>query len=206
MVETEVLARGVSEPRVIRALRDVPRHLFVAAPMARSAYGPSALPIGSGQTISAPHMVGLMTQALKLTGNEKVLEIGTGSGYQAAVLSKLARTVVSVERIPDLAREARERLEGLGYRNVVIQVGDGTMGAKEYGAFDRILVTAGGPKIPQTLVDQLTEGGILVIPVGDRESQTLMRVTRTGDATVKEQLCRCVFVPLLGREGFAPES
>jgi len=206
MVHEEVLGRGVSDPRVIRALRDVPRHLFVAAPMARSAYGPSALPIGSGQTISAPHMVGLMSEALRLTGAEKVLEIGAGSGYQAAVLSRLARNVITVERIPDLAREARERLEGLGYRNVVVRVGDGTLGAREYGAFDRILVTAGGPKVPRSLVEQLVDGGILVIPVGDRESQVLLRVTRKGDGVTEEQLCRCVFVPLLGREGFSPES
>ena len=203
MVEREVRAKGVTDPRVLAAMARVPRHRFVAAPMARSAYGASALPIGSGQTISAPQMVGLMSQALMLSGNEKVLEIGTGSGYQAAVLAELTRRVFTVERVPELARAARALLSELGYESVAVTCRDGTTGWREMAPFDRIVVTAGGPEVPRALLGQLAEGGILVIPVGSREEQRLVRVVREGEAYRSEDLGGCIFVPLIGREGFA---
>jgi len=203
MIEQELQSKGVTDPRVLDAMREVPRHRFVAAPMEKDAYGPSALPIGAGQTISAPQMVGLMTQALELTGNEKVLEVGTGSGYQAAVLGRLTRRVFTVERIPDLARRAQKTLDELGYTGVVVKCADGTRGWPEMAPFDRILVTAGGPRVPQALLDQLAPDGILVIPVGPRDTQELVRCRRIEEGFVQENLGPCVFVPLIGREGHA---
>jgi protein-L-isoaspartate(D-aspartate) O-methyltransferase len=206
MVQEELLAKGVTDPRVLAAMGRVPRHRFVAAPMARDAYGPLALPIGGGQTISAPQMVGIMSQALALKGTEKVLEIGTGSGYQAAVLAEMTLRVFTVERVPDLARKARRLLAELGHEGVAVISRDGTQGWKEMGPFDRILVTAGGPEVPRALLDQLAEGGILVIPVGTRDHQELVRVVREGESFRQENLGACIFVPLIGREGFAEEA
>jgi protein-L-isoaspartate(D-aspartate) O-methyltransferase len=206
MVAEEVVARGITDPRVIDAMRRVPRHLFVPEPLWGEAYGSNALPIGHGQTISAPQMVALMTEALRLTGTEKVLEVGTGSGYQAAVLAAITPRVFTVERVPELAEAARRLLADLGLAGVVVKVGDGSLGYEEMAPFDRILVAAGAPVVPRALVAQLEPQGILVVPVGDREGQVLLRLTRTGEGIREETLCRCVFVPLVGRQGFAPES
>jgi protein-L-isoaspartate(D-aspartate) O-methyltransferase len=202
MVREEVVGKGIRDPRVIAALSEVPRHRFVAEALEADAYGPSALPIGLGQTISAPYMVALMTEALRLEGREKVLEVGTGSGYQTAILAFLTPRVVTVERIPELAERARDLLASLGLAGVVVKVGDGSLGYAEAAPYDRILVTAGAPSIPATLRAQLADGGILVAPVGGRLEQTLIRMTRSGDRFTEESLCRCVFVPLMGKEGF----
>jgi protein-L-isoaspartate(D-aspartate) O-methyltransferase len=204
MVEEEVRAKGISDPRVLDAMREVPRHLFVPEALQHDAYGPSALPIGSGQTISAPHMVGLMTEALRLTGDEKVLEVGTGSGYQAAVLARLTHRVITVERVPELARRVQLLFSEMGLEGIVVKVGDGSLGYPELAPYDRIIVTAAAPQVPPALYEQLAEGGILVAPVGDRGEQVLTRWTRGRDDVTRESLCRCVFVPLLGKGGFAP--
>jgi protein-L-isoaspartate(D-aspartate) O-methyltransferase len=202
MVQEEVIAKGIINLEVIQAMMAVPRHLFVPNALKHDAYSGSALPIGSGQTISAPHMVSLMTEALQLTGDEKVLEIGTGSGYQAAVLARLTRRVVTIERVPELARRTQSLFAELGLDGIVVKVGDGTQGYAEAAPYDRIIITAAAPRLPQTLVSQLTDEGILVVPVGDRMEQVLMRYTKEGDSLREEALCRCVFVPLVGREGY----
>jgi len=206
MVREEVTGKGIRDPRVVEAMGAVPRHRFVPEGMEEAAYGPSALPIGFRQTISAPHMVALMTEALRLTGKEKVLEIGTGSGYQAAVLARITGRVVTVERIPELAERAERLLRELGFPGVVVKVSDGTLGYPEAAPYDRILITAATPGVPRSILSQLAPGGTLVAPVGDRLEQTLTRITREGDRTAEEALCRCVFVPLVGREGFDEED
>lgn len=206
MVETEVIGRGVADRRVIEAMRRVPRHRFVPPAMEHDAYSGSALPIGGGQTISAPNMVALMTEALALAPGMKVLEVGTGSGYQAAVLAAIGCRVITVERIPDLARRAQKLFDELGLAGIVVKVGDGSTGFKEAAPYDRIVVTAAAPYAPRTLMEQLADGGILVAPVGDRMEQTLMRYTRAGDEAREEALVRCVFVPLLGRDGFEADT
>ena len=207
MVEEEVLAKGITDPRVIAAMRSVPRHRFLGAGMEAEAYEPPALPIGSGQTISAPHMVALMAEALALTGTEKILEVGTGSGYQAAVLASISPRVITLERIPELAERARRVLHELGFTGVVVKVGDGSVGYPGAAPYDRILVTAASPGAPPSLIRQLAPGGLLVAPVGDRREQMLMRYVRRGEGTEirEEALCRCVFVPLVGREGFGED-
>ena len=202
MVRDEVLGKGITDPRVVEAMSEVPRHLFVPESLEVEAYGSSALPIGMGQTISAPHMVAIMTQALKLEGGEKVLEIGTGSGYQTAILAHITGRVVTVERIQELARRAQRTLASMGLGGIVVKVGDGSDGFKEMAPFDRIIVTAAAPGTLPTLLGQLGEGGLLVAPMGDRLEQTLKRYTRVGESFREESLCRCVFVPLVGREGF----
>lgn len=202
MVESQLARRGIVDERVLEAMRTVPRHLFVGPGMEQSAYGDHALPIGEGQTISQPYMVALMTQALELTGEEKVLEIGTGSGYQTAVLSMLAEQVFSVERIEGLARRARKTLDDLNIHNVAIRSSDGTIGWMEFEPYDRIIVTAGAPEIPPSLTEQLADPGIMVIPVGTRSLQEL-EVVRKVDGAVNACACGgCVFVPLLGKEGW----
>ncbi|UCF32100.1 MAG: protein-L-isoaspartate(D-aspartate) O-methyltransferase [bacterium] len=203
MVETQLVPRGITDERVLSAMRKVPRHLFVPEMQRGSAYEDHPLPIGEGQTISQPFMVAIMTQSLRLTGEETVLEIGTGSGYQTAVLAEIAGKVYSVERIASLTGTARKVLDSLGYRNVLVRLSDGTMGWEEYAPYDRILVTAGSPSVPQPLVDQLAPGGILVIPVGGDFSQELVRVTKREDgSTDEENLGGCVFVKLLGKHGW----
>jgi len=202
MVETQLVARGVSDERVLAAMRGVPRHLFVGPGMESSAYGDFALPIGEGQTISQPYMVALMTQELRLAGGEKVLEIGTGSGYQTAILSHLSDRVFSVERVEPLARRARKTLDDIGVSNVSIRVGDGTIGWKEFAPFDRIMVTAGAPEIPESLLNQLADPGVLVIPVGGHGLQELMVVSRGEGKTTVRNAGGCVFVPLVGKEGW----
>lgn len=206
MVRTQLIPRGIQDERVLEAMRKVPRHLFVDEPLRYRAYDDMALSIGEGQTISQPYMVAIMTELLELTGTERVLEIGTGSGYQAAILAELAQTVYSVERIPSLARRAEERLRSLEYRNVHIKVDDGTLGWKEEAPFDRIIVTAGAPKIPEPLMDQLGENGILVAPIGERYSQQLVKIRKAKGTVQQEFHTLCVFVPLIGRHGWTAEQ
>ncbi len=202
MVDNQIVARGIKDPRVIAAMRKVPRHLFVDEALWDQAYGDFPLPIGEGQTISQPYIVALMTEALQLKGDEKVLEIGTGSGYQTAILAELARKVYSIERVPSLVERARRVLAQLGYTNVVIRLGDGTKGWPEEAPFEAIIVTAGGPKIPEPLLNQLADGGRLVIPVGDEYSQDLIRVTRVGNRLVTENFGGVRFVKLIGDHGW----
>jgi protein-L-isoaspartate(D-aspartate) O-methyltransferase len=203
MVEEQLRTRGIHDPHVLRIMQAMPRHLFVDDTLAASAYSDHALPIGEEQTISQPYMVALMTQALDLTGNEKVLEIGTGSGYQTAILAELAERVFTIERIPAIATAARERLTALGYSNIVFRCGDGTLGWREMAPFDRILITAGAPHMPSFLEEQLRPGGIAVVPVGESENQSLIKATRIPGGLSQRVLCGCTFVPLIGREGWA---
>ncbi|MBZ0269466.1 protein-L-isoaspartate(D-aspartate) O-methyltransferase, partial [bacterium] len=202
MVRTQLEERGIRDERVLDAMTRVPRHRFVDPALQSRAYGDHALPIGAGQTISQPYMVALMTEALQLSGGEKVLEIGTGSGYQTAVLAEFTQRLFTIERSPELARAASAKLSELGYGNVILKTGDGTLGWPEHAPYDRIVVTAGAPEIPPTLFAQRAPGGILVIPVGDREVQTLEVMVKKGDGeALSKRLIECAFVPLLGREG-----
>ena len=202
MVEQQLRARGIHDPHVLRIMEAIPRHLFVDDALVARAYSDHALPIGEDQTISQPYMVGLMTQALDLTGEEKVLEIGTGSGYQTAILAELADRVFTIERIPSIAAAAQERLTAMGYSNIVFRCADGTLGWREMAPFDRVLVTAGAPHVPAFLEDQLVPGGIAVVPVGVRDNQSLVKLTRTPEGLKHRILCGCTFVPLIGREGW----
>jgi len=197
MVERQIRARGVRDPRVLEAMRQVPRHKFVLPSLQAQAYQDTPLPIGLDQTISQPYMVALMTELLELKGPEKVLEVGTGSGYQAAILAELAEQVYTIERIPELAAAARQRLQELGYHNVTVRVGDGTLGWPEEAPFEAIIVTAGGQTVPPALKEQLAEGGRLVIPVGGYRMQDLLRLRRHGDKYDLENFGPCAFVPLI---------
>jgi protein-L-isoaspartate(D-aspartate) O-methyltransferase len=200
----ERLARsGVTDPRVLDAFARVPRHRLVPEALAGQAYRDAALPIGDSQTISAPGVVAAMSQALELLGHETVLEIGTGSAYQAAILARLAARVVSIERVPRLAAAARRTLDALGVDNVVVYLGDGTRGRPAEAPFDAIVVTAAGPVVPEPLLEQLAVGGRLVGPFGDREEQRLLRIRRTGRAShTSEVIGRCRFVDLVGAHGW----
>lgn len=202
MVEEQLRARGIHDPHLLRIMAAIPRHIFVNPALQSRAYGDHALPIGQEQTISQPHMVALMTQALSLSGDEKVLEVGTGSGYQTAILAELADRVFTVERIPAIGLEARERLAAMGYSNIVYRIGDGSLGWREMAPFDRVLVTAGAPRVPAFLREQLRVGGRAIVPVGEGEEQVLLRLTRTETGSRRETLAGCAFVPLIGREGF----
>jgi protein-L-isoaspartate(D-aspartate) O-methyltransferase len=202
MVQTQLVARGISDAKVLYAMGKVPRHLFVEDALQNQAYGDFPLPIGDQQTISQPYIVAFMTEALKLAGEEKVLEIGTGCGYQAAILAELAPEVYSIERLHTLASRARRILGSLRYFNVKIKVGDGTLGWPEEAPFDAIMVTAAAPGIPRPLLDQLAMGGRLVIPVGDRESQTLDVVTKTPEGLQHDYRGGCRFVKLIGSYGW----
>ncbi len=209
MVDAQIRSRGVRDERVLRAMEKIPRHLFVDEGLIDQAYSDSPLPIGEKQTISQPYIVAIITEALELKGSEKVLELGTGSGYQAAILAELADRVFTIERIALLAQKARKLLESLNYYNVVIRVGDGTYGWREESPFDAIAVSAGSPSIPRTLVEQLAIGGRLVIPVGDRYSQNLIKLTRLSenpDDVKKEDLGGCRFVNLIGEHGWKVEQ
>jgi len=199
MVGEQLKRRGITDARVLDAMRHIPRHRFVEEGLAHSAYEDHPLPIGEGQTISQPYIVALMTSLLGLTGQEKVLEVGTGSGYQTAVLGALARRVCSIERLPRLAERARATLEALGVANVWIRVGNGALGWPDEAPFDRILVAAGGPSVPPPLVEQLVEGGRLVLPVGSAEDQVLTVVERAGGETRTRQCGECKFVKLVGK-------
>jgi protein-L-isoaspartate(D-aspartate) O-methyltransferase len=202
-IDEQLVARGIADARVLDAMRRVPRDAFVPESARGEAYADRALPIGSGQTISQPFMVAAMTEALRLTGSERVLEVGTGSGYQAAVLAEIAREVISVERVPELAESARARLAALGYTNIEIVVADGTLGWPAAAPYDGILVAAGAPRAPAALTAQLApQGGRLVIPIGPREQQWLTVITRDIDRFVERQGIGCVFVPLLGAQGW----
>jgi protein-L-isoaspartate(D-aspartate) O-methyltransferase len=202
MIETQIRKRGVSSVSVLEAMASVPRHEFVPLKFRNEAYADKPLPIGEGQTISQPYMVAAMTEALELTGAERVLEIGTGSGYQAAVLSLLVRQVITVENHTSLALAAQERLTNLGYTNVHVHNGDGSAGFVDAAPFDAILVTAGAPEIPRTFASQLREGGRLVIPVGDRDTQELVRAQIEHGELKSRVLFDCKFVLLLGRYGW----
>ncbi len=207
MVESQIIARGIKDRRLIEAMLKVPRHIFVEEAMATQAYNDNPLPIGEKQTISQPYMVALMTELLELKGTEKVLEIGTGSGYQAAILASLADRVYTIERIRSLVLRARKALDILGLFNVNIKIADGTVGWKEDAPFDAIIVTAGSPDIPLELIDQLAVGGRMVIPVGGQIEQTLLRITKEKDgAIVREELTGCRFVKLIGKYGWEGEN
>lgn len=202
MVSTQIEVRGIHDQRVLEAMRKVPRHLFVSEALQDQAFGDFPLPIGDGQTISQPFIVAEMTQALELTQNDRVLEIGTGSGYQTAILAELAYRVYTIERVRKLFIGARKILDQLHYHNVVAKCSDGTLGWAEESPFDAIIVTAGAPEVPDALVEQLEEGGRLVIPVGGRLSQTLLKIERHEDGIRKTNLGGCRFVKLIGNHGW----
>jgi protein-L-isoaspartate(D-aspartate) O-methyltransferase len=205
MVEEQIIGRGIKDSRLIAAMKKVPRHLFVEEALQSQAYSDHPLPIGEKQTISQPYMVALMTETLTLAGKEKVLEIGTGSGYQTAILAELTAKVFSIERIRSLAIKARKLLLELGYFNVEVQFSDGTVGWLDESPFDAIMVTAGSPEIPQPLIDQLKVGGRMAIPVGDAYVQDLIRITKTEDGVKKENFGGCRFVKLIGKYGWEVE-
>jgi protein-L-isoaspartate(D-aspartate) O-methyltransferase len=205
MVDGQLRARGIVDPRVLKVMEKIPRHLFIDEGLAEQAYNDNPLPIDSRQTISQPYIVALMSEAMELAGKEKVLEIGAGSGYQTAILAELAERVFTIERIAALATRARKVLESLNYYNVAIRVGDGTYGWREESPFSAIMVTAGAPRIPKLLIEQLVVGGRMVIPVGNRNSQVLLKLTRLsqdpGDLK-QEDLGGCRFVDLIGEYGW----
>ncbi len=202
MVETQIAARGIRDERVLEVMRKVPRHLFVEEALRDQAYADHPLPIGEGQTISQPYIVALMTEALELKGDERVLEVGTGSGYQTAILAELARWVYTIERFARLLERARRVLRELGYANVSFKLGDGTLGWPEEAPFDAIMVTAAGPKVPEPLLEQLAEGGRLVMPIGDEWSQHLVKVVKKGGRFYRTVLEPVRFVKLVGEYGF----
>ena len=202
MVERQIVARGVTDPLVISAMTAVPRHLFVSEALMETAYGDFPLPIGEGQTISQPYIIAEMTQSLELKGHEKVLEIGTGSGYQAAILARIVYKVYTIERNPVLYRQTRKLFDRLKIHNIVTRYSDGTQGWKEESPFDAIMVTAGGNKIPPPLVEQLAPGGRLVMPVGGHFTQELIKLTRTDTGINQENLGGCRFVKLIGQHGW----
>jgi len=203
MVETQLLPRGIKDPRVISAMRKVPRHLFLDEALWPEAYEDHPVPIGEKQTISQPFIVAIMTEALKLTGSERILEIGTGSGYQAAILAELAEQVYSIERLPSIAKRARRILDELKYSNIIITIGDGTLGWKEHSPYDGIIVTAASPYPPTTLLEQLKVDGRLIIPIGDEFTQDLTLYHKEGEGDYsKESYGGCRFVKLIGEQGW----
>jgi len=202
MISEQIASRGIKDERVLEAFRRVPRYRFVEETFKRQAYNDHPLPIGSGQTISQPFIVALMTEALELSGTESVLEIGTGSGYQTAILAELAGHVYSIERIEKLAKRSKGLLLELGYTNITIKVDDGTHGWREHAPFDAVIVTAASPDVPGPLIDQLVDGGRLVIPVGGRISQELVKLTRKGNKTKRTHMGDCRFVKLIGEHGW----
>jgi len=207
MVESQIVARGISDRRLIDTMLKVPRHIFVEEAMASQAYNDTPLPIGEKQTISQPYMVALMTELLQLKGTDRVLEIGTGSGYQTAILAQLADRVYTIERIRPLALKARKALDSLGLLNINLRIEDGTCGWESEAPFDAIMVTAGAPDVPGHLIDQLSIGGRLVIPVGNQWEQVLVRVIKGADGTViREESTNCRFVKLIGKFGWSDDS
>jgi protein-L-isoaspartate(D-aspartate) O-methyltransferase len=206
MIETQLIPRGIKDQRVLDAMRRLPRHLFAGEANLYNAYDDMALSIGEGQTISQPYMVAIMTELLELKGSEKVLEIGTGSGYQGAILAELANEVYSIERIAVLADRAVSTFRSLSYKNIHVRTGDGTLGWPEEAPFDRIIITAAAPKIPDPLLDQLGINGILIIPLGSRFSQTLLKIRKTEKGLIEEHHTPCVFVPLIGEHGWKKDS
>lgn len=202
MVEAQIRSRGVKDERVLQAMLRVPRHLFVPHEFEDMAYADTPLPIGDGQTISQPYMVAVMTELLKIKEEDKVLEIGTGSGYQTAILAELASLVVTIERIETLLKKAKRRLTELGYTNIIFILGDGTLGWKKEAPYQGIIITAGAPDVPPSLFEQLDEGGRMVIPIGSSGYQTLTLVRKIEGRMVKKELFGCTFVPLIGKEGW----
>lgn len=203
MITEQLLSRGITDKRVIDAMIKVPRHLFVEQALSDRAYGDYPLPIGCNQTISQPYMVALMTQCLRLQGDERVLEIGTGSGYQSAVLAELTAKVYTIERVKTLFEKAQKTLiDRLRYKNIVLIVGDGNFGLNNFAPYDRIIVTAGAPDVPKPLIDQLADPGILVIPRGDRYSQVMLIVEKRDGRLLTTEAGGCVFVPLVGKYGW----
>ncbi len=202
MVEEQIRRRGIHDERLLSVMEEIPRHLFIPEEHHHDAYADAPVPIGEGQTISQPYIVAEMTKALRLSGTEKALEIGTGSGYQTAILARLCREVVTVERLPSLLDGARRLLEELLIDNVIYVAGDGSLGSPEHAPFDRILSAAASPRIPTPWLSQLEEGGILVLPVGTRSEQELTRVTKKEGKPFTDFLGGCRFVPLLGEHGF----
>ncbi len=202
MVQEQLITRGISDPRVLAAMREVPRHCFVDDALQSRAYGDFPLPISAGQTISQPFIVALMTEALALTGTERVLEIGTGSGYQAAILSRLCSQVFTIERINVLLAASRRVFDQLRYFNIVAKLDDGTLGWPEQGPFNAIIVTAGGPEIPEPLVDQLADKGRLIIPVGEQHLQTLQLLEKDAEEVRVSELEKVRFVDLVGEYGW----
>ena len=204
MVRDQIEARGIKDKRLLNVMRKIPRHLFVEEALRNQAYNDYPLPIGEGQTISQPYIVALMTEALELKGQEKVLEIGTGCGYQTAILAELAQSVFTIERVPTLMQRAKAILDSLGYFNVAYKTGNGTLGWPEVAPFQGIIVTAAAPEIPQPYVEQLEPGGKMVIPLGDKFSQVLYKIIKLPDGRIKKQyLCGCRFVPLVGIYGWS---
>lgn len=206
MLRVDLRGRGIQDQRTLAAMAHVPRERFVPAELRHDAYADSAMAIGSGQTISQPYMVALMTEALELTGTERVLEIGTGSGYQAAVLSEIVRHVFTVERVPELSRRAVKVLDSLGYQNVTPVVADGTLGYEPEAPYDRIIVTAGAQRVPPALLSQLTDDGLLVMPVGGSDCQHLQVVRRKDNSFLSTSLTACRFVPLVGQQGWSEDE
>ncbi len=202
MVERQLKQRGITDQRVLDTMSRVPRHQFLSRELWSLAYCDHPLPIGDGQTISQPYIVALMSESLLLTGNEKILEIGTGSGYQTAILAELGGQVLTIEGLPSLAQSAERRLTELGYRNIKFYIGDGTIGRRSEAPFDRIIATGSVPRLPPSLCQQMGEEGIMVIPVGERFSQKLLRVSNAGKSVKQQVLCQCSFVPLVGKEGW----
>ena len=207
MIRQQIIERGITDERVVNALRSVPRDKFFHEELVEEAFADRAAPIGHGQTISQPYIVALMTERLNLQPHHKVLEIGTGSGYQTAILARLAGEIYSVERVKPLLDAAFHRLLDMGIRNVHFRFGDGTLGWPEAAPFDRILIAAGAPDIPRDLLfSQLKEGGLAVLPIGDEDEQMLVVVKRAGNELVKHDICPCRFVKLIGREGWQGEG
>ena len=202
MIQEQLVSRGINDPRVLRAMAKVPRHLFLESELWNQAYEDHPLPIGADQTISQPYMVALMAEALELKGAERVLEVGTGSGYAAAVLSELCAEVFTVEAVEELALKARTLLSSLGYRNVSVLVGDGTLGWEEHAPYDAVIISAAAPCIPRPLIEQLKIPGYLVFPMGEKELQTLVRIRKDGAGIREEYLGDCHFVKLRGRYGW----
>jgi protein-L-isoaspartate(D-aspartate) O-methyltransferase len=202
MVEEQLVARGINDSRVLAAMRKVARHLFVTKELRQQAYEDKPLPIGHDQTISQPYMVALMAEAAELKGHERVMEIGTGSGYEAAILAELCGQLFSVERVEALARKARALLADLGYMNISIQVGDGTLGWNEYAPYDVIVVSAAAPQIPRPLIEQLKPEGILILPMGEEDLQSLVRIRQRKEGLKEEYLGECRFVKLRGEYGW----
>lgn len=202
MVEEQLIPRGIGDPLVLDIFKRVERHKFLPKEFLSSSYNDHPLPIGSGQTISQPYIVALMTESLQLTGKEKVLEIGTGSGYQAAILAELAREVYSIERIPELAERAAKTLAEAGYKNIEIDVRDGSLGWEEHAPYDAIVVTASCPARPKALLSQLADGGRLIAPIGGAFGQVLTLFKKEGGSITAQEICGCVFVPLIGKEGW----
>lgn len=202
MVQQQIKARGIKDEKVLLAMAKVPRHLFVPSESVRYAYEDRPLSIGEGQTISQPYMVALMTECLKLKGEEKVLEIGTGSGYQTAILAEISAMVFTIERHSRLLIKAKEVLDTLGYQNYEAKVGDGSLGWEEKSPFDGIMVTAAAPEVPPRLIGQLTQGGRLVIPVGHYGFQTLIKITKKDKRLKRDSITGCTFVPLIGEQGW----